>query len=134
MPSSSDVALLRQAQAALADRVERDLTRFWATLNLERPEASRDALLRYVPVLTTAYGDAAATVAADWYDEVRVAEDVPGRFAAMPADPFPVPYVEARVHYGAAHLFTDAPGLMLPFLSGAVQEYALQPGRGTIVQ
>lgn len=132
MPSPSDVAQLRQAQAALADRVEADLRSFWASLNLERPEASRDALLRYVPVLTTAYGDAAATVAADWYDEMRVAEDVPGRFAATMAEPVPTEYVERRVRFGASHLFTEAPGEMLPFLLGVVNEYALQPGRDTI--
>jgi hypothetical protein len=89
-------------------------------------------LLEFVPVLTSTYGDAAATVAADWYDDVRASEGVRGRFAATLADPFPAEAVEARVRFGASHLFTATPALMLPFLSGAVDEYVLQPGRDTI--
>ena len=134
MPSPSDVDLLRRAQAEVTRRVLRDLRAFWASLNLAKPEAARDALLAFLPVLTTTYGQAAATVAADWYDGLRAAERVPGRFRALPADPFPAEYVQARTRYGARHLFTDSPELMLPFLDGMVQEYALQPGRDTVVR
>ena len=133
MPSASDVALLREANIALSGRVLRDLRAFWASLDLGKPEACRDALVRFLPVLTTTYGQAAAVVAADWYDDIRAAEGVRGRFRATTADPFPTEYVEARVRYGARHLFTASPALMLPFLDGVAQEYAMQPGRDTIV-
>jgi hypothetical protein len=101
-------------------------------LDLGRPERARDELLAFVPALTVAYGEAAATVAADWYDEVRAAEGVRGRYVATMAAPFPAEHVQARVRFGASHLFTATPAMMLPFLAGAVDEYVLQPGRDTI--
>lgn len=132
MPTTSDVRLLSRAQRELAVRSQRELRRFWAALDLERPERVRDELLSFVPALTAAYGAAGAVVAADWYDEVRAAEGVPGRFRAVMAEPFPDEFVQARVRYGARHLFTEAPGRALPFLTGAVQEYVIQPARDTI--
>lgn len=132
MPSANDVADLRTANRELVRRVERDLNGFWASLDLSRPERVRDELLRFVPALTTTYGEAAAVVAADWYDAVRAADGVAGRFTASLADPFPVEFVQSRVRFGAGHLFTDAPVQALAFLAGVVQEYALQPGRDTV--
>lgn len=132
MPSLIDE--FRAANRTLSARAERDLLAFWATLDLTKPERARDALLRFIPTLTTLYGQGAATVAADWYDELRAVERIPGRFAATVAAPFATDYVEQRVRFGAAHLFTDAPSEMLPFLDGVVQEYVLQPGRDTIQQ
>jgi len=134
MPSPSDVALLGDAQVRISELADRDLTQFWGSLDLNRPERSRDQLLEFVPALTETYGFAAAAVAADWYDEVRAAEGVRGRFAATMADPFPAEYVEKRVRFGASHLFTETPAAMLPFLADAVQEYVLQPARDTVVQ
>lgn len=134
MPTASDVEALRRAQRALSRAVERDLSGLWASLDLNRPERARDELLVAVPALTTAYGAGAAVVSADWYDAVRIEEGVTGRFSARMADPFPTEYVQDRVRFGARHLFTETPAQMLPFLSGAVQEYALQPGRDTIQQ
>lgn len=134
MPSPSDVAQLRSANGELAARVQRDLTQFWGSLDLSKPERARDELLRFVPSLTTVYGDAAALVAADWYDAMRAVEDVASRYAAQQAETFAQEWVEDRVRYGARHLFTDDPDQMLKFLDGAVQEYALQPGRDTIAR
>lgn len=134
MPSASDVEALRAANRELVRRVERDLNGFWASLDLSKPERVRDALLRFVPALTTAYGDAAAVVAADWFDAVRASEGVPGRFRAGLAAAFPAEFVESRVRFGAGHLFTADPGQTLVFLAGAVQEYVLQPGRDTVAR
>lgn len=132
MPSPSDVEVLRRANDELERRLLADLRAFWASLDLTKPYDARDALLAFVPSLTTLYGEAAATVAADWYDALRADAGIGGKFRATPADPFPVEYVQARVRFGVGHLFTRTPDLTLPFLDGAVQEYALQPGRDTV--
>lgn len=131
-PSPSDVAQLRGANAELSARARRDLSQFWDALDLSKPETARDELLRFIPSLTTVYGQAAATVAADWYDAARAVEDVASRYAAEEAETFAREWVEGRVRYGAGHLFTDDAGQTLNFLDGVVQEYALQPGRDTI--
>lgn len=134
MPTPSDVAQLRGANTELATRVQRDLTQFWGSLDLSKPERARTELLRFIPSLTTVYGQAASVVAADWYDAMRAVEDVASRYAAAEADTFAREWVEDRVRYGAGHLFTDEPEKTLAFLDGAVQEYALQPGRDTITR
>jgi len=132
MATSADVAVLREANGAIETLVLGYLRDFWASLDLSRPEAARNALLEFVPVLTAEYGGLAAATAADWYDNLRASERVPGQFRAVLAEPMPAQYVEQRVRYGARHLFTDTPGQMLNFLDGAVQEYTLQPGRDTV--
>jgi hypothetical protein len=47
---------------------------------------AREVLEESLPVLASAYGSAAATVAADWYDNTRVEMGIRGRFVAIPAD------------------------------------------------
>lgn len=134
MPTRTDAEVLRRAHARLVELAERDLDRFWESLDLNQPERARDELLEFVPTLTTVYGEASATVAADWYDDLRASEGVPGRFAAVMAAPFAVHYVQQRVRYASRHLFTDDPGAAKPFLMGAVQRYVVQPGRDTVTR
>lgn len=126
---------MRTANRQIASLVERDLGAFWRSLDLSKPEAARDQALRFAPTLVAQYGDAAATVAADWYDDLR--SKAPGaarrpRFAAVMAAAVAAERVEASVRYAAGHLFTDAPDAMRDVLSGSVQRYALEPGRQTI--
>lgn len=133
MPSRADVETLRSANAGLVRLAKRDLEAFWASLDLSQPEATRDALLRFMPALTDLYGEAAATVAADWYDEVRAADGVRGSFVAEMASTAPPAQVQARTRYAAGHLFTSQPESMLGFLSTeVVSKYVLQPGRDTL--
>lgn len=112
--------------------VVRDLESFFGSLNLARPEAARDALLEYVPLLVSQYGQSAAAVAADWYDDVRAAERVGGRFRALAqASPYE-DAVEGTVRRVAGALFTDAPTDTLTSLAGRVGKYVLAAGRETV--
>lgn len=132
MVSSADAQRLRQAQIAVRRLAERDLTAFFGSLNLARPEAARDALLEYVPFLVQQYGESAAAVAADWYDEVRAAESVPGRFRALAQ---PSPYqsaVEDTVRRAAGSLFTDSPAATLTALTATSGKYVIAASRQTI--
>lgn len=132
MPSASDVAELRAAQVGVRSLVERDLGAFWGSLDLNRPERARDALLAFAPVLVATYGEAAAVVAADWYDEVRAADRVPGRFRAVMDVPSREVETVATVRRTAEALFTDTPTLMLTGLSAKVGKYALDGSRQTV--
>lgn len=135
MPARADVEVLRSSQSGLVVLARRELEAFWASLDLTRPETARDALLEFLPVLTETYGEAAATVAADWYDEVRAADGVRGGFVAEMAATVPPEQVQARTRYAAGHLFTEQPESMLGFLATeVVSKYVLQPGRDTIVR
>lgn len=132
MATRAQIAVIRDANAVIESQALGTLRDFWSTLPLDRPEVARDALLRFVPVLTEQYGEVAAVAAADWFDELRASERVPGRFRAVMAAPFLPEFVQQRVRYAARHLFTGTPEQMLGFLEGAVQKYVLQPGRDTI--
>src|SRR5690625_421404 len=128
----TDPNWLRSAQGEVWEYASSDLESLFRSLDLGNPKLSRDVLLREVPQLTSFYGEQVALDAVDWYDELRYIEGVPGRYRARMADPFPERFVQKRIRYGAGHLFTETPQLMLPFLLDAVQEYVLQPGRDTI--
>jgi hypothetical protein len=61
-----------------------DLASTWRTV--DAPELAEAALRDVLPGLVDAYGAAAATVAANWYDDLRDEREVRGRFRAIPAE------------------------------------------------
>lgn len=133
MVSAAAAAELRKALIGVRALVDRDLTAFFASLNLDRPESARDQLLEFVPLLVAEYGDVAASFAADWYDEMRDSESVPGRFrAAEQASPYS-DATDGLVRRAAGALFTDAPADALVTLTASAGKYALAAGRQTIV-
>lgn len=134
MVAAAEVRSIRSQSESLVRLATRDLADFWASLDLTKPESARDALLRFTPVLVSQYGQAAASIAADWYDDVRAAERVRVPYRAQVAEPVAAEVVAARTRYGAGHLFTDAPEGARTFLASALTKYVLQPGRDTIVE
>lgn len=131
--SPVDPLWFKEAQAGVWEYASRDLNGLFRSLNLGNPKRARDTLFVEVPQLTSAYGEQTASLAVDWYDELRYLEGVPGRYRASMAPTFPEEFVRKRLRFGAGHLFTETPQLMLPFLLDAAQEYVLQPGRDTIL-
>lgn len=122
----------RLANAELSRLVKRDLTAFFRSLNLSRPEAARDALLAFLPALTAQYGEMAAGLAAEFYEESRAASGARGAFTALSAAPVPAGPVEAKTRYLAGHLWTPTPEAMLGGLLLAADKYVKQPGRDTV--
>jgi hypothetical protein len=79
------MATLLQADVALLVReASRDMEALWR--DVEDALAAEAALRDVMPRLVDTYGAAAATVAADWYDDQREADEIRGRFTAIPAD------------------------------------------------
>ena len=126
-----------QANNGIADLVERDLMAFLGSLDISRPTAVKAALFEFVPELVTQYGDIAATVAADWYEELRADEGVRGRFRAPLAPSVPVEQVNGRLGFvtrSAGPLFAGDAAALAGFLGLMANEYALQPGRDTVIE
>lgn len=75
---------LRDGVSGLVVLARNDLAALWRQVSTaaEAQTALRDIL----PALVDTYGAAAASLAADWYDEHRAKAGVGGRFAAIPAD------------------------------------------------
>lgn len=134
MATATQVQFIRAQNEAIVRLATRDLAAFWSTLDLSRPETARNALLRFTPVLVDQYGQAAASIAADWYEDVRAAERVRVPYRARVAEPVAAEVVQARTRFGAGHLFTESPEVTQTFLASALTKYVLQPGRDTIVE
>lgn len=75
---------LRQGLSDLTDLAKRDLRE--AMARARTPAHARAILGDVMPGLIDLYGAAAATLAADWYDDVRERLSVAGSFAAIPAN------------------------------------------------
>lgn len=76
---------LRRLLISLSSSAEADLAAVWSQLT---PQTFYDALMDVMPALVGEYGDAAAAVTAEWYDEYRNDLNISGRFAAdVPTDP-----------------------------------------------
>lgn len=126
-----------QANNGVSDLLERDLLDFLGALNFERPEAVQQALFDFVPSLVSEYGDVAASVAADWYDELRASEGVPGSFRAPLAPSVPLEQVNDRLGYAtrtSGPLWLGDSATLTGFVSLMTNEYVLQPGRDTVMQ
>lgn len=132
MPTPSEIQDLRDAQEGTRALVVRDLEAFFAGLDLNRPEAARDELLEFVPILVAQYGEQAASFAADWYDEVRLGEGIGGRFRAAVQDSPYEDATEGLVRRAAAGLFTESPAAALATLVATTPKYVLAAGRQTI--
>lgn len=130
--AQADLEAYRQANSELSRLVQRDLAAFFASLNLGTPEAARDALLEFLPVLAAQYGDVAASLAAEFYEEMRAASGAVGAFTALSAPGVPAEAVQAKVRYLSGHLWTPEPDGMLGGLLTAADKYVKQPGRSTV--
>ncbi|WP_028497402.1 VG15 protein [Microbacterium sp. 11MF] len=134
MTTASQAQTLREIQAGVASLIRGELDGFFGSLNLDKPDKVRDALLQFVPLLVRRYGQGAASVAADWYDEVRAGANVRTRFRAQVADPVAADRVERAVRFAAGHLFTATPALALPAILAPAARYTAEPARLTITQ
>ena len=97
----------RRDLAELTGLAQNDLSLIWAKFNTAT--AARDGLLEVLPQLVAIYGSAAATLGADWYDEMRDAAAVKGRFRAIPAELPDVGRTDALARWGVTPLFQAEP-------------------------
>ena len=132
MVARSELEPYRLATSDLSRLVRAALEDFFLSLDLSKPEASRDALLEFVPLLTEQYGAVAAVLAAEWYEQIRGDSGAVGTFAAVTAASVAAGAVEAKVRFLAGHLWTPEPANMLGGLLTATERYVKQPGRDTM--
>lgn len=114
------------SQQTLVKLAERRLRKFWNSLDLTDGVATRESLERFWPLFLSKYGDVAATLAADRFEELT------GLRATM-VRPVDVERANARMRWAVDPLFTgegDAYGRMA-LLS---DELVKQPGRSTMIR
>ena len=124
MATSAD---LRQALADLNTLAARDLGRLFRAL--QEGDNVAEALGDVLPGLIDTYGSAAATLAADWYDDLRESKGMGGRFSAIPAD---IQDAGAHALIGWALDEATDDGSLVALLEGGLQRRVLNFGRFTI--
>ncbi|WP_461169275.1 VG15 protein [Arthrobacter sp. Z1-15] len=151
MVARESIEQYRVASSQLSALVADELARYFGALDMSRPEAVRNALLEFVPLLVTEYGQAAAALAMEWYEQLRFESGVSGSFAAATvlASAITPERIEAKVRYAAGHLFDRTyevedegrlivvrapanPAKALASLTGATDKYVKQHGRETV--
>lgn len=152
MVARESIEQYRAASSQLSKLVAAALEDYFGVLDLTKPDAVRDALLEFVPALVAEYGQVAAAMAMEWYDQLRFESGGAGKYvaAAVIASSITPERVEAKVRYAAGHLFdreyevetTDGglslvqrpaePAKALAVLTGATDKYVKQFGRETV--
>lgn len=135
MASRESIEQHRLAAAGLSELVAAELAAYFAALDLSRPEAVRDALLEFMPLLVAEYGQVSTALAMEWYEQLRFESGGAGAFivAAPPTPSITAERVESKVRYLAAKLWTPEPEAMLSGLTTASDKYVKQYGRDTVM-
>ena len=97
---------LRSAVTSLSTLASRDLAGLWR--QVETAVQAREALSDVLPALVETYGAASATLAADWYDDLRDKAGARGRFTAIPAE-VGESGADVLARWGVAPLFAAEP-------------------------
>lgn len=97
-------------------------------------DAAREGLMDVLPRLVSVYGAAAATLGADYFDDVRDAAGAPGRFRAVPAELPDIGRTDALAGWGVAPLYQAEPdfGTALVKVAGGAQRIIANADRETV--
>jgi len=99
------------------------------------PAQARDVLLEAFPALVDRYGDMAATLTAEWYEETRQRRSGRGTYAAVLAEAVDARVSEQNVRWAARHLFEDGdPTSTMRQLEGAISRHVMDASRNTIIR
>lgn len=123
---------LRADLATLTAQASLDLAHAWQ--GFSGPVQARDGLIDILPRLIAVYGEAAGTVAADWYDEQRDQAEVNKRFRAIVAElPADLGTVElARWAVGPLFSREQDAAAALALAQGGAQRRILNVARSTV--
>lgn len=112
-----------------------DLDTLWQRLSSD-PVKLRDALVEILAKLGAAYGSAAATLGADWYDEMRDALGIRGRFTGIAAELPDVGRYEALAGWAVGPMFSANPDPLaaLVLAKGGLQRVVADGNRHSVMQ
>lgn len=122
---------LRRGVDSLARLADNDLAALWR--QVDTPEEAREALRDVLPALVATYGAAAATLAADWYDDARDLIAARGRFRAIPVEVGPSG-ADALAGWGVSPLFQAEPdwSAARTLVAGGLQRRIANASRYTV--
>jgi len=123
----------RRDLAELTGLAQNDLTLIWREFNTAT--VARDGLIEVLPRLVSIYGSAASTLGADWYDEMRAAAKVKGRFRAIPAELPDIGRTDALARWGVSPLFQAESDFAsaLTLVGGGLQRIIADTDRQSVI-
>lgn len=132
MAQATLTRLHRRDLRVLTDESERDLERLWREFST--PQDARDMLMRALPQLVAVYGSAAATLGADYYDNMRDAANARGSYRAAPAAPVEGEALDVLARVAVGPLFSAKPDLAsaLTLAKGGLQRHVANADRETV--
>lgn len=118
--------------ARLIALAEADLARLWT--DFDTPEQAREWLADVLPGLVALYGSAAATLAADWYDDLREQAGAKGNFRAIPAELPDQGRTDSLAGWAVGSMFGPDPNptATLTLATGGLQRIVANASRQTI--
>lgn len=133
--TSAQVRAHRRDLEELTTIAKRDLARVAAKAS-GSAESVRDGLMDVVPNMVGIYGEAAASLGADFYDELRDVSGVKGNFRGVPADLPGRARADALVRWGVDPLFAAEPNLdaTVSRISGGLQRIVANADRQTVLR
>lgn len=116
----------------LTDLAEADVAE--VLRGLSDAEVVREALMDTLPALVELYGSAAATMAADWYEDLRDEAGAAGRFSPIVAELPDGDRTDALARWGVGPLFSAEPdsALVLSKVAGGLQRIIADADRQTV--
>lgn len=120
--------------AELARLAEADLSTLFR--NVSKADHVRQGLMDTLPKLVAVYGSAAASLGADWYDELRQQAEVKGKFQAIVAYLPDVGRTDALAGWSVGPLFGAKPdaAAALGMAAGGLQRIIFNADRETVMQ
>lgn len=128
-----ELSRLHSAVARLAGLADADADAVWRQVSTAAQ--AREALAEILPAIIDKYGTAAATLAAEWYDQHRASLDIAGGFRAAPVD-LGDRGAEALAGWAVTPLFAESPAwdAAKVRLSGGLQRRIADMSRETVMR
>lgn len=132
----TSAAEARQGLVDLTSLARDDLAAFWALVRDWPADQIRDALMDVLPALGAEYGDAAAELAASYFEAARERSGARGSFAPVLAEPPSRARWEALSRWGVDPLFSATPDAQtaLTLIAGGLQRSIADQHRRTVVE
>lgn len=132
MASTAEIQAHRADLSALTTLAGNDLAKVFR--EFDDGVAAREALRDLLPRLVAIYGSAAATLGADWYDELRESQEVPGAFRAIPAELPNRGRTDSLARWGVEPLFGPTADVTsaLALVTGGLQRTITDMARRTV--
>lgn len=107
MASGTSVDALVEANRALRKLSDAEVADFFASLDLSKPDVAKVQMLRVMPQIVFKYGEIAASLAADLYEDWRSGIREAAKYRALMADMADLGTIEASTRYAIGGLYRE---------------------------